>query len=224
MLSFAIIIMILPAIIGYLLGSLNSSIIVGKFYGVDIRKQGSGNAGTTNALRVLGKKAALFVLIGDLLKGILAYLAGYYLFKSIITPFTGYPLVNEVGGMIGGTAAIIGHILPVFFGFKGGKGVLTTLAVLFMIDWLAALLLLGVFIIIVAITRYVSLGSMVGAVLLPVTFIVLGRSTPFKLVFSVVIAILVVFMHRANIKRLLSGTESKLGAKKPEVQSNVKGS
>lgn len=158
-------VILIPAVIGYLLGSLNSSVIVGKFYGIDIRQHGSGNAGTTNTLRVLGKKAALFVLVGDLLKGILAYLVGYYILKAAMPAFTGYPVINsEVGGMIGGIAAIIGHILPVYFSFKGGKGVLTTLAVVFMIDWLAAVILLAIFVIIVAITRYVSLGSIIGAV------------------------------------------------------------
>lgn len=212
-----IIAVVFSALMGYLLGSLNSSLIVGKFYGIDIRQHGSGNAGTTNTLRVLGKKAALFVLIGDLLKGILAYLAGYILFKTVMPAITGNFLPgSELGGMIGGTSAIIGHILPVFFGFKGGKGVLTTLAVLFMIDWQAALILLGIFILIVAVTRYVSLGSVIGAVLLPVAEIILGRGTA-NLIFSILIAVLVVYMHQSNIKRLLNRNESKLGAKKQEV-------
>ena len=113
----------LSTLIGYLLGSMNSSLIVGRFYGVDIRKHGSGNAGTTNALRTLGKKAALLVLAGDALKGILAYIAGFLIYDG------------QLGGMLAGTSAILGHIWPVFFGFKGGKGVLTSLAVLFLIDW-----------------------------------------------------------------------------------------
>ena len=189
------------AIAGYLLGSLNSSMIVGKFYGIDIRKHGSGNAGTTNTLRTLGKKAALFVLVGDLLKGVLAYLIGFYISGS------------ATGGMIAGTVSILGHVWPVFFGFRGGKGVLTSLAVLLMMDWPIALAMLGLFIIIVAITRYVSLGSTIAAVLFPLTSLFLGRDTQ-NVIVSAIIGILIVVMHRANIKRLLSGTESKLGAKK----------
>ena len=195
---------VLCGVIGYLLGSANSSVIVGKFHGIDIRKHGSGNAGTTNTMRTLGKKATLYVIIGDLLKGILAYIACFYLTGGSI-----------LGGMIGGTAAIIGHVWPVYFGFKGGKGVLTSLAVVLMIDWQLALSLLGVFIIIVAITRYVSLGSVIAAILLPLTSAVLGQDAE-HIVFCAIIAVLIVFMHRKNIDRLLKGTESKLSFKKKE--------
>lgn len=188
--------LILAAVVGYLLGSLNSALIVGKFYGVDVRQHGSGNAGMTNTMRTLGKKAALFVLIGDVIKGLISYLIGYFICGS------------QLGGMVAGTAAVIGHIWPVYFGFKGGKGVLTTLAVLFMFDWRAALALLGVFIIILALTRYVSLGSIIGAFLFPFAELLLGRNTE-TIIFSVIIAVLIIVMHRANIKRLLSGTESK---------------
>ncbi len=194
---------ILSAIAGYLLGSLNSSLIVGKFYGVDIRKHGSGNAGTTNALRTLGKKAALFVLLGDVVKGILAYAVGYYIYSG------------QLGGMLGGTAAILGHIWPVFFGFKGGKGVLTSLAVLLLIDWPIALGLLGIFFIILLITRYVSLGSIVAAALFPVAVGALGRSFE-TIVFSGIIAVLIVVKHYENIKRLLGGTESRFSFKKKQ--------
>ncbi|NTV89449.1 MAG: glycerol-3-phosphate 1-O-acyltransferase PlsY [Clostridiales bacterium] len=207
-----IILLIFAAVLGYLLGSINSSIIVGRINGIDIRKHGSGNAGTTNALRVLGKKAAVLVLAGDLLKGVLSYLAGYYLVGLFTAPAGAG---SDVGGMIAGTAAIIGHVWPVYFGFKGGKGVLTSLSVLLMMDWQTALILLGIFIIIVAITRYVSLGSVIGAALLPVFTLVLGRDAV-HVVFSAIIGILLIVMHRANIKRLLEGSESKLGAKKKE--------
>lgn len=188
--------LIFTAIVGYLLGSLNSSLIVGRFYGVDVRKHGSGNAGTTNTLRTLGKKAALLVLLGDIVKGALAFIAGYYIYGG------------QLGGMLGGTAAILGHVWPVYFGFKGGKGVLTSLAVLLLIDWPIALVLLGIFIIIVLITRFVSLGSIVAAALFPVAAIVLGRSIE-TIIFSGIIAVLIVVKHHSNIKRLLNGTESK---------------
>lgn len=196
---------ILAVVIGYLLGSLNSSIIVGKFYGVDIRLYGSGNAGMTNTMRILGKKAALFVILGDVLKGILAYLAGYLIWG-------GNPQ-GDFSGMLAGTAAILGHIWPLFFGFKGGKGVLTTLAVVLMIDWPIALGLLGVFIAIVAFTKYVSLGSIIAAFLFPITAIVFGRDIETVLVFGIIGALLII-KHHTNIGRLLKGTESKFSLKK----------
>ena len=194
--------LVLAAATGYLLGSLNSSLIVGRFYGVDIRKHGSGNAGTTNALRTLGKKAALFVLTGDMLKGILAYLIGFYISGR-----------QPIGGMAGGLAAIVGHNWPLYFGFKGGRGVLTSLAVLLLIDWPIALLLLGVFIILVLLTRYVSLGSIVSAALFPIISLILGRDIA-NVIFSAIIAIMIIVNHKDNIKRLLAGNENKLGAKK----------
>lgn len=186
----------LVIIAGYLLGSLNTSLIVGRFYEVDVRKHGSGNAGMTNTLRTLGKKAALFVVLGDIAKGILAYLAGYYIYG-------GHP-----GGLLGGTACILGHIWPVFFRFRGGKGVLTAFAVLLMFDWAIALGLFLVFIIILLITRYVSLGSVTAAFLFPIAAAVFGRDVP-TMVFSGIIALIIIIKHRENIKRLLNGTESK---------------
>ncbi|NLK86106.1 MAG: glycerol-3-phosphate 1-O-acyltransferase PlsY [Clostridiaceae bacterium] len=183
-------------IVGYLLGSLNTSLIIGRFYKVDVRQHGSGNAGMTNTLRTLGKKAALMVIPGDLLKGVLAYFAGYFIYGG------------ELGGMLGGTACIIGHIWPAFFGFKGGKGVLTTFAVLLMFDWQIALGLFAVFILILLLTKYVSLGSVTAAFLFPISAAVFGRETQ-VLVFSGIIALLVILRHHENIGRLLSGTESK---------------
>lgn len=197
--------LILAAVIGYLLGSLNGSLIVGKFYGVDVRHHGSKNAGMTNTMRTLGKKAALLVLIGDLIKGILAFLAGYFI--------SGGKPEGQFGGMLAGTAAILGHIFPAFFGFRGGKGVLTTLAVVLMIDWPIALGLTGVFIIILLLAGYVSLGSVTAVLLFPIATAVFGRSTE-TTVFAVIIAILIVIRHRSNIQRLMNGTESKFSLKK----------
>lgn len=191
---------ILAGIIGYLLGSANSSMIVGKIYGIDIREHGSGNAGTTNVLRVLGKKAALFVLIGDFAKGVAAY-------------WLGFALAGNVGAMAGGTAAILGHNWPVYFKFRGGRGVLTSLAVVLMMDWKVALTALGVFVIIVAATRYVSLGSMIAAAFLPISAIVYNRGIELIL-FTFVIGLLIIVMHRQNFIRITKGTESKLGKSK----------
>lgn len=191
--------LILSALVGYLLGSINSSVIAGKFYGIDIRKHGSGNAGATNALRTLGKKAALFVLVGDVLKGIISCMIGSYI--------AGY-----TGIIIAGAAAIIGHTWPLYFNFKGGKGVLTSEAIIFFIDWKLALITLGIFIVIVVLTKYVSLGSIIGAVSLPFLAIIFRRNIEF-IIFAVVIGALVVIRHQANIKRLLNGTESKIKQK-----------
>lgn len=202
----------LVCIAGYLLGSANTSLIVGKFYGVDVRKHGSGNAGTTNTLRTLGKLAALFVIIGDLLKGVLSYLIGYFLIGNIAG-------IGFLGGMAGGIFAIMGHNWPVYFGFKGGKGILTSFSVVMMMDWKIGLMLFGVFLVIVAITRYVSLGSMVASALFPVAGAVFGKSMVF-VIFALVIAILAVCRHRSNIKRLVGGTETKLGAKKTTDNNN----
>lgn len=194
-------------VFGYLLGSLNSSLIVGRFYGVDVRSHGSGNAGATNTLRVLGKKATIFVTIGDLLKGILACLFGLYLIGDI-------PSVGYLGIMTGGIAAVIGHNWPVFFGFKGGKGILTSLAVVMMMDWRIGLILAGIFVITVLLSRYISLGSIVASALFPVFSMlpVFGRSYIFVL-FALAIAILAIYRHRSNITRIFNGTESKFGSR-----------
>lgn len=202
--------LIISAIAGYLLGSANSSLIVGKFYGVDVRKHGSGNAGLTNALRTLGKTAALLVTIGDVLKGVLACLIGLLLVGNI-------PGIGELGLMVGGVAAIIGHNWPVYFSFKGGKGALTSFTVVMMMDWKIGLILLGIFIIIVAVTRYVSLGSVTCAALFPVISLipVFEKSLIFT-VLALFLGLLVIVRHHSNISRLLKGTERKLGEKKSQ--------
>jgi len=187
-------------VVGYLLGSINTSILVGKFYEVDVRKHGSGNAGMTNVLRTLGKGAALLVLIGDVLKGVISCLIGLY-------------LAGDIGVMAGGTAAVLGHNWPVYFGFKGGKGALTSITVVFMMDWRIGLIIVGIFIILVALTRYVSLGSIIGAVMFPILAILFNRSTEF-VVFALVLGLLAIARHHSNIKRLMNGTESKFGMKK----------
>jgi len=194
------ILIVLSGIAGYLLGSINSSIIVGKLYRIDIRQYGSGNAGMTNTLRTLGKKAAFFVLIGDILKGILSYLIGLI-------------LAGSTGAMMAGTCAILGHNWPIYFGFRGGKGALTSIAVLFMMNAEIALILLIVFVITVALTRYVSLGSMIGAALFPVLAIAYKQNIGF-VIFALVIGLLVILRHHSNIVRILNGTESKLDFRK----------
>jgi glycerol-3-phosphate acyltransferase PlsY len=193
---------IISIIIGYLLGSINSAVLISNiFYKTDIRSMGSGNAGTTNVLRSLGKKAAAFTFLGDFLKGIIASLIGMLLYK-------------EMGLVLAGGAAVIGHNWPVYFGFKGGKGVLTSFSVLLFASPWAALIALAWFIVIVAITRYVSLGSITAALVVVIATYFTGRGfdTP-TFWLTVFVAVLVIIRHHSNIKRLLTGTESKLGQK-----------
>ena len=190
---------LISAVAGYLLGSINTSLVVGKFYGTDVRKHGSGNAGATNTLRTLGKTAALFVLIGDILKGILACLIGLMVF-------------GRTGEIIAGSLAIIGHNWPLYFGFRGGKGVLTSFSVLLVIDYKIALLVLLAFIIVTLATRYVSLSSISAAVALPILAIILKRDLGL-IVFYALLGLLVIIRHRSNNERLLKGTEPKIGKK-----------
>ncbi|KZK98182.1 MULTISPECIES: glycerol-3-phosphate 1-O-acyltransferase PlsY [unclassified Pseudovibrio] len=192
---------------GYLLGSISTAVLVGKMYGKDIREYGSKSAGLTNTLRVLGKPAALIVLVGDILKGVAACLVGLYL-----GVYAGSgTAVDSVSMLLAGAGAIVGHNWPVFFGFRGGKGVLTAAAVLFMLDPIIALSCLSSFVVIVAATRFVSLGSICAALLFVVlSFIPVFGHTIYFQIFAIVMAFMVVAKHRANIGRLLSGTENKL--------------
>ena len=196
-------------LIGYVVGSFNTSIIVSKFYGMDIREHGSKNAGMTNTIRVLGKAAGLLVILGDVFKGIASAYIGEYILREFV-------LVPEIGMLLGGLGAMIGHNFPIFFGFKGGKGILTTAAVLMCIDFRIAMGLFGVFLVIVACTRYISLGSIVSAVLMPVVICIFRHDMArgYILVWSILVATSAVFMHRSNIERLLNGKESKFSIKR----------
>jgi glycerol-3-phosphate acyltransferase PlsY len=192
---------------GYLLGSLNTSVIVGKIYGKDIRNYGSKSAGLTNALRVLGKSAAVFVLAGDILKGIIACVIGLFLGVYV---YSG-EATDCVSLLVAGAGAVIGHNWPIYFGFKGGKGILTAVSVLFMVDWVMALLCLGFFVIIVAFTRYVSLGNICATMLfLALSFIPVFGHTVYFYIFACLMTFMLIFRHKENIQRLFSGTENTL--------------
>ncbi len=204
-------VIVLSSLMGYLLGSINTSLLVGKIlYKTDVREHGSGNAGATNTLRTLGKGAAVAVVAGDFLKGVLACLIGRFLFGEM-NPASGIYL----GEYLAGFFAVIGHNWPVFFAFKGGKGVMTSFAVILMFSPIAALLCLMAFIIIVAITRYVSLGSMVSAVLFLIIAILIHEPLPMILT-GTALAALIIIRHAGNIKRLLNGCEKKLSFKKQQ--------
>ncbi|MBP7174864.1 MAG: glycerol-3-phosphate 1-O-acyltransferase PlsY [Thermoclostridium sp.] len=198
---------ILSVLAGYLLGSFNAALIVGKvFYNKDIRDYGSGNAGTTNVLRTFGKAAAAAVLAMDILKGILACLAGQLLTGNIEN-------IGWAGMYLAGFAAVIGHNWPVFFGFKGGKGVLTSFAVILYISPVPALICLAVFIGIVSFTGYVSLGSIIAAIVWLVMSVFFDLPA-LMLVIAVLMVVMIIIRHKENITRLFRGTEKKISFKK----------
>lgn len=210
----------LAALIPYLLCSINSAIIVTKIRsGQDIRELGSGNAGLTNTLRTQGKAAALFVLIGDILKGVLSIILVHFIFRFILGADTyshtdGWSWVNYLSGVF----AMLGHVFPLYYGFKGGKGILVTFAAMLAINWIAGVVPFIIFVIIVAITRYVSLGSVVAAACYPFAVLIFslmqGDSVSWiNFALAAVIGAMLIFMHRENIKRLANHTEKKLGQK-----------
>ena len=203
----------LTAAAGYLLGSINTAVLLSKLiYKNDIRSQGSGNAGMTNMQRIYGKKAALFTFLGDFCKGIAAVLVGMLIFK--LASFN-----TTEGACIGGGFAVLGHNWPLYFGFRGGKGVLTTFSVFIVIAPVPTLIAFVIFVIIVFCTKYVSLGSITAAAALPVIIFFLGDKLwsqgGFGPVFYLTLAgaLLIIVRHHANIVRLFKGTESKLNLK-----------
>jgi len=207
------------AILSYLIGSIPTSIIVGKLKrGIDIRQHGSGNAGGTNVIRVLGWKAGIFVIIMDMAKGLLATIVvsrlmyGPIPFENI-TPFDDFTVVQ----IIAGCAAILGHIWTLFAGFKGGKGIATAGGMLIGVAPVEVAVSLGIFVVVFLVTHYVSLGSLSAAASFPLTmffrenvFMVSIRGYNTLIFFSIGISLLIFYTHRANIKRLLKGTENRL--------------
>lgn len=186
-------------IVAYLLGSINTSIIVSKIMiGDDIRNHGSGNAGATNTLRTVGKKGAIFVVAGDVLKAVIAILIAKLIFQQS----------NAI--YIAGLGAVIGHNFPLYFRFKGGKGIIVSTVAIIFADPLLGLITMITAILIMAISRYVSLGSVLGAVLFVVLSLTFRNNDAEFIVFAIMLAVLAIYMHRSNIARLLSGTENKL--------------
>lgn len=190
--------------VAYLLGSISTSIIVSKIMlGDDIRNHGSGNAGATNTLRTVGKLGALLVVLGDILKTIIAILAAKLFLKS--DPSAVY---------IAGLGAVIGHNFPLYFGFRGGKGIIVSTVAILFADPIIGLITVVIAILIIAVSRYVSLGSISGAVIFVILSLIFKSSTPDFVVFACILALLAIYMHKTNIQRLISGTESKLSSKK----------
>ena len=209
-----IIIALIVFLTGYLLGNISPSIIIGRMMGVEIRKEGSGNAGSTNALRVLGKKAAALTLIIDVLKGTLAV----YLGQVISSGFFPDP---RLFGLLAGLGVVIGHIWPAVFKFKGGKGVATTFGVLLGINFYLALSCLLVLVFLVAVTKRVSVGSMGAFITLPFAITIfsggLYEDRPvLTLGFAILLGLIVLIKHKDNIKRLVKKEEPKLATRKKE--------
>ena len=208
---------IIVLIIAYLIGSVNFSVLISKrVAGFDVREKGSGNAGSTNVLRSVGKGAAVITLICDILKGVVA-ISIAIIIGNIIKNSNKELLVQ-----IAGIAVVIGHTFPIFFGFKGGKGVATSLGIILMSNWQIGLICLVFALVLMALTRMVSLGSCGAAILFPVltlfineNYMVLseGKSGNTYLIYSVILAIIILFNHRSNIQRMLNGTENKIGEK-----------
>ena len=196
---------VLIAAISYLLGCFSTGITVSRAQGVDIRSKGSKNTGATNVLRVLGLKSGVLTFVGDIIKASLACWIGYF-----ILPGKTFG-IERYGMMLGGLFAVLGHNWPVFYGFKGGKGVACSAAVIFFVDMLCALPAIAVSLIVIALTRFISLGSMMLLFVYMVIMCIVHWGEWAMCLFTVILFVLCVWRHRANIKRLLNGTENKVG-------------
>lgn len=202
---------LIVVLVAYLLGSIPSSVWIGKiFYGIDVREHGSGNAGTTNTIRILGYKAGIPVFIIDALKGWFAV----FLTKIVFGYFPSIEM-PEYMSLIAAVAVVLGHIFPVFAGFRGGKGVATLLGVGFGLIPIPALVALGIFMVVLLCFGYVSLASITAAVTLPfITYFFVMPGKLLLLLLTIAVAIFIPITHRQNIKRLLNGTENKFLKKK----------
>ena len=199
---------IITALVSYLLGSISPAILLGRARGINIKKEGSGNAGTTNVLRVMGGKAAIITLTVDILKGFLPALVFGMVFG------------NDVYGYIACIAAFIGHVFPVYYGFKGGKGVAVAFGGLLGVNWKIALLCLLTVVVFTLISKRMSVGSIAGAASAIIYALLLEKAF---LPYVTIMALLIIFMHRGNIKRLLNHEEPTLSfLDKPQVPCEVR--
>lgn len=200
---------ILVSIIAYCIGSISFSVIFSrKFAGFDVRDKGSKNAGTTNVLRTVGKKVAALTLLCDILKGVVAVVIAMIIGK--IWDDIDITLLKYLAGFF----AILGHTFPIFFEFRGGKGVATSLGVLLLLNWKIGLICLIFAIVLIIVTKMVSVGSILAAVLYPILTIFMDEFNLGVVIISILIALLVIFNHRENIKRIKSGTENKIDFRK----------
>jgi len=203
---------IVMAIIAYAIGSVNFSVIFSrKFAGFDVREKGSGNAGTTNMLRTVGKKAAIITLVCDILKGVVSILI------SILIGNIAKDVDKAILVQIAGFCAVLGHTFPIFFEFRGGKGVATCLGILLLTNWQIGLICLTFGVLLIAITRMVSLGSIMAAILYPILTIFIHENYIVDgnyVIFGILLGLFVVFNHRKNLQRIIRGTENKISFKK----------
>ena len=206
---------VLMLIVGYLLGSLSFSIIFTKIFAkTDVREHGSGNAGFTNTIRTAGKKVGILVFICDALKAVVAILIAMAVAKWL--PFDNYVQYGKFAAALG---AVLGHNFPLYYGFRGGKGIVVSIAIIYSLNWITGCFTLGAFLVVFAITGIVSLSSLTGAVAVMITTLVMYLNgwagvEVVQLVLMLVMGVLAFYMHRANIKRLLNGTESSFKKKK----------
>ncbi len=206
---------LLMLIVGYLLGSLNFSIIFTKiFANTDVREHGSGNAGFTNTIRTAGKKVGILVFVCDALKAVAAILIAIAVAKWF--PFDNLVQYGKYAAALG---AVLGHNFPVYYGFRGGKGIVVSIAIIYSLNWITGCFTLGLFLLVFLATGIVSLSSLTGAVTVVVTTAVMyifnwAGVDAVQLALMVVMGILAFYMHRTNIRRLLDGTESSFKKKK----------
>ena len=203
-------ILIIIAAVSYLTGSINTAILVGRLKGDDIRSHGSGNAGATNALRTYGKTAGIAVVAGDCLKAAVSCLFGILI--AHITPLGSENVKLAI--YAAGLGAVLGHNFPLYFGFKGGKGILVSITALIFADWKIGVAVLIISLVLIAVTKYVSLGSVTGAVLFIVLPLIFERWNYPYIIFCLILSLLAIYRHSENISRLISGNERKLGSKK----------
>jgi glycerol-3-phosphate acyltransferase PlsY len=217
-LNWGVIFILLGAILAYLLGSIPSAVWYGQhFHQIDIRQHGSGNAGATNTFRVLGKRAGSIVMALDVLKGFLATELAYWLFFfNIVSSIEDYQLYKLIFyKLIFGTLAVTGHIFPIFAGFKGGKGVATLLGMMLSVNYMITLMSVGVFVIVLLLSKYVSLGSMLAALSFPLLLLIprFKPDDPILIVYGFMMFLVVVWTHQKNIKKLINGEESRANIK-----------
>ena len=205
---------IVIGIIAYLIGSISFSVIISKkMAGFDVREKGSKNAGSTNVLRTVGKKAAVITLLCDVLKGVVAVLIAYIVGKFVNDVNVNKDILVQVAAL----CVVIGHTFPIFFKFKGGKGVATSLGIVLLLNWQIGLICLVFALVLMILTRMVSLGSISAAILFPVLTIFITENYLVEgnyIIFGILLAAFVVYNHRANVKRILTGTENKLNFNK----------
>lgn len=197
-------------IVAYLLGSIPTAVWLGQaFYGIDVREYGSGNAGATNTFRVLGKKAGIAVMLIDIFKGYTATKLAYFIGLSVTGPNTSIQFVNYELAL--GVIAVMGHLFPIFAGFRGGKGVATLFGMILAVNFPAAMLCVLVFVVVLLITKYVSLSSICAGFTFPIGIVfVLHSSIKSEVLYGICVCVLILVTHQKNLERLLKGKESKV--------------